>query len=196
MRKPVTQKRGTRGSHGRPETPRIRAQTRNAGPGKAQVVCVAYQPTFNLIGINFGVELKPEHILAQRERLVGVRARGSQVRRVGRQIKGVAVPVQHRPVQVAKRRGEPFGGERQSGPADLPRLPRKDLSTRRASDELRSQANAERRSVSRQAILDDAAFVLEKWEVRFFIRAKWAAQNDENVRILGLNRTEIVNPAS
>ena len=56
-----------------PKRLRIQAQARNVGAGKAQLARVTDQPTFNLVAINFGMELKPEHILAQRERLVGVR---------------------------------------------------------------------------------------------------------------------------
>src|SRR5579863_3580833 len=92
--------------------------------------------------------LKAEHVIAPRKRLVFASRRGGKMRGAGRKVEGVAVPMEHRgmrAVEMAQRRSLSSGGQRERAPAELLGCRRIDARPEHARDQLRAEADAERR---------------------------------------------------
>ena len=102
------------------------------------------EPGFHARRVRLGVELQGQLPASGAEGLMRRHGAGGQQFRSGGQIKGVAVPVQHRGVlQFGQRPALPGRGQLQRAPADFLAAPGVNPRAERRGHQLRAQADAQ-----------------------------------------------------
>ena len=136
-------------------------KVRTLTPAGGEFRRVADKPFLEIAGAHFRMALKGKRGFAPRECLMQAGFRAGQQDGVLRQIEGIAVPVEHEGVlrgEMTHRRRIARGRQQQWRPADFLRAAGIDRSAERAGDELRAEADAERRLVGVEPLLDRGDF--------------------------------------
>ncbi|MNT06782.1 hypothetical protein D3C72_1414630 [compost metagenome] len=141
------------------------------------------------------MELQRERMAAVAERLVRRACGAGEQFGAGRQVEGVAVPVQHLPVRVRQgreRRAQAGFGRRDRPPANLARA-RIDARARRRRDQLRAQAGADHGPPRAEPLADDRDLGLQPRIGLGFIDADRPAQHHQQVRRIGRDQRQVVH---
>ena len=145
---------------------------------------MAHEPVLHAGGVGLGMELQGQLSRPGPEGLVGRDVRGGQQAGAGRQVEGIAVPVQHGgPAQGGQGRGFPGLRQVQAAPADLLGLAGIDGRAQGLRHELGAQADAQQGTAFGQTAADEFLFPRKEGVGRPVVDAHGAAQDDTQVGI-------------
>ncbi len=138
---------------------------RASTPCARDLAAAGLDPCFQHRRVDFRVELQREDARSERKRLFKVRRARREARCTVRELVRIAVPVQHvrRIDKRRKTRCAAGGSQRDRRKAELERIAAMHACTHRRRDQLRAEADAERRPIGRDARLEKIDLVSKEW---------------------------------